>query len=270
MQSIIIATAVVAIVGLLIGVLLVMVDKKFKVEVDPREAAVREYLPGNNCGGCGYAGCDALAAAIVAGTAPVNACPVGGDPVGEQIANIMGVEAAAGVKYVAFVKCGGDCDHAETKSNYVGIKDCAAAVGSNLSPWKCDYGCLGFGSCAAVCPFDAIHVINGAAKVDRSKCKACGKCVAACPKHLIELIPDTSKYVAVCSNKDRGPAVKKVCSAGCIGCKLCEKQCELGAVTVENNVAHINYDICIGCGKCAEKCPTGAIQKRGTLYQFCK
>ena len=261
MQSIIIATVAVAIIGLLIGVLLVIVGNKFKVETDPREAAVREFLPGNNCGGCGYAGCDALAAAIVAGDAPVNGCPVGGDAVGEQIANIMGVEAEEGVKKVAFVKCGGDCDHAVAKCNYVGIKDCASAVASGLSPWKCDYGCLGFGSCAAACPFDAIHVVNGVARVDRSKCKACGKCTAACPKHLIELLPVTAVHAVECSNKDRGPAVKKVCSAGCLGCKLCEKQCESGAITVEKNVAHIDYEKCTGCGKCAEKCPMHAIVK---------
>lgn len=266
MQSILIATAVVAVVGLLVGVLLVMVDKKFKVEVDPREAAVREFLPGNNCGGCGYAGCDALAAAIVAGTAPVNACPVGGDVVGEQVANIMGVEAEEAVKYVAFVKCSGDCEHAAAKCNYIGIQDCASALGNGLSPWQCDHGCLGFGSCVKVCPFDAIHVVNGVAKVDRMKCKACGKCVAECPKHLIELVPDAAQYAVSCSSKDRGPAVKKACSVGCIGCKLCEKQCEAGAITVENNVAHINYEKCTGCGKCKEKCPAGAIIERKCKY----
>ena len=66
MSSIIIATLAVAILGLLIGILLVTVDKKFKVEVDEKQVAIRECLPGNNCGGCGYAGCDALASAIAA------------------------------------------------------------------------------------------------------------------------------------------------------------------------------------------------------------
>ena len=259
MQSILIATVAVAVIGLLIGLLLVMVDKKFKVEVDPREAAVRDYLPGNNCGGCGYAGCDALAAAIIAGTAPVNACPVGGASVGEHIASIMGVNVKENEKQVAFVKCAGDCDHAALKCNYFGIQDCEAALGSGLSPWKCDHGCLGFGSCVKACPFDAIHVENGVAKVDRTKCKACGKCVAACPKHLIELIPYKAESAVACSSKDRGPAVKTACSAGCIGCKLCEKQCESDAITVENNIAHIDYAKCTNCGKCKEKCPAGAI-----------
>ena len=38
--------------------------EKLKVEVDEKEVAVREALPGNNCGGCGYPGCDGLAKAI--------------------------------------------------------------------------------------------------------------------------------------------------------------------------------------------------------------
>ncbi|MFR2956833.1 MAG: 4Fe-4S binding protein, partial [Lachnospiraceae bacterium] len=69
-------------------------------------------------------------------------------------------------------------------------------------------------------------------------------------------------YAVRCSSHDRGAAVKKVCKAGCLACKLCEKQCESGAITVENNVAHIDYEKCTNCGKCAEKCPAGIIKKR--------
>ena len=61
MTGIIIAAAVVGIVGIVIGVLLGIASEKFKVEVDEKEILVRAELPGNNCGGCGYAGCDALA-----------------------------------------------------------------------------------------------------------------------------------------------------------------------------------------------------------------
>jgi RnfABCDGE-type electron transport complex B subunit len=262
MQSIIIATLAVGVIGLIMGLLLITVDKKFKVEVDEKEVAVREYLPGNNCGACGFAGCDAMAAAIVKGEAPANGCPVGGEAVASKIANVLGVENEKSEKMVAFVKCAGDCEKVTQKCNYVGIHDCASAISSGLSPWACDYGCLGFGSCAAACPFGAISVVDGVACIDRTLCRACGKCVSACPKHLIELLPDKSPYAVACSNKDRGPAVKKVCSAGCIGCKLCEKQCESDAVHVEANVAHIDYEKCVGCGKCAEKCPAKIITKR--------
>ena len=127
MTGIIIAAAVVGIVGIVIGVLLGIASEKFKVEVDEKEILVRAELPGNNCGGCGYAGCDALAKAIAEGKAKVDQCPVGGAPVGEKIAAIMGVEAGSAEKKVAFVKCKGTCDKATVKYNYYGIDETAVA-----------------------------------------------------------------------------------------------------------------------------------------------
>ena len=62
--GIVIAAVLVGGVGLFIGVFLGLAGKKFAVEVDEKEVAVREQLPGNNCGGCGYPGCDGLAAAM--------------------------------------------------------------------------------------------------------------------------------------------------------------------------------------------------------------
>ena len=115
--GIIIAAAVVGVVGIVIGVLLGVASEKFKVEVDERVTLVREELPGNNCGGCGYPGCDGLAAAIVEGKAAVDQCPVGGAAVGAKIAAIMGVEAGGSVKKVAFVKCKGTCDKANNKKS---------------------------------------------------------------------------------------------------------------------------------------------------------
>ncbi len=262
MLTVIVATFVVAVIGFIMGMLLIYVNERFKVEVDEKEKVIRDYLPGNNCGGCGYAGCDAMAAAIVKGEAPVNGCTVGGAPVAEKIALVMNVETEAQVKKTAYVKCAGSCEHTHTTSNYVGMHDCSAAAASGLSQWACDFGCIGFGSCVKVCQFNAIHVVSGVAVVDRSLCKACGKCVAACPKHLIELIPDSAPFAVRCSSKERGPAVRKNCDTGCIGCMLCTKQCENGAVTVENSLAHIDYEKCAGCGKCAEKCPAKAIEQR--------
>ena len=256
---IIITTLVITIVGIVVGAGLVYTGKRFHVEVDARESAVRECLPGNNCGACGYAGCDAMAAAIAAGEAPVNGCPVGGAPVAERIGGIMGAEAEAVERNVAFVRCKGSCEVTHNQGNYIGIRDCRSAVLSGLNVAECGYGCLGFGSCAAVCPQNAIRVVDGVAVVDRRKCVGCGLCVKACPKGLIELVPE-SRHVAVqCSNRDRGPLVKKVCSAGCIGCMLCTKQCEFNAITVTDNLAHVNYAECVQCGKCAEKCPAKVI-----------
>ena len=123
-SGIITATAVIGIIGLLIGLLLGVAAKAFAVEVDEREILVREQLPGNNCGGCGYAGCDALAKAIAAGEAAVNACPVGGEPVGKAIGKIMGVAAEEKEREVAFVKCSGTCDKTAIKYNYYGVCAC--------------------------------------------------------------------------------------------------------------------------------------------------
>ena len=256
MTGIIIAAAVVGIVGIVIGVLLGIASEKFKVEVDEKEILVRAELPGNNCGGCGYAGCDALAKAIAEGKAKVDQCPVGGAPVGEKIAAIMGVEAGSAEKKVAFVRCKGSCDKVKTLYNYDGIDDCAkASVVPAGGPKACSYGCTGFGSCVKACPFDAIHIVDGIALVDKEVCKACGKCVAACPKHLIELVPYSAKHIVQCSSKDVGKNVMKACSVGCIGCHLCEKNCPKDAVHVIDNVAYIDQKKCVGCGICAQKCP---------------
>ena len=128
MTGVIMAAVVVGLIGLLIGLLLGFAAKAFAVPVDEKEIEVREFLPGNNCGGCGYAGCDALAKAIAAGEAPVNACPVGGAAVAEKIGNVMGVAAGDSVKMVAYVKCSGTCDKAGIKANYYGISDCKRAA----------------------------------------------------------------------------------------------------------------------------------------------
>ena len=134
-------------------------------------------------------------------------------------------------------------------------KKAAMAFVPNGGPKSCNYGCLGFGNCVKACPFDAIHVVDGVAVVDKDTCKACGKCVAACPKHLIELLPVSAKHIVQCSSKDKGKDVMKACSVGCIGCHLCEKNCEHDAVHVIDNVAYIDQDKCVGCGVCAQKCP---------------
>ena len=260
--GILIAAVVVGAVGIIIGVLLGVASEKFKVEVDEREVLVRAELPGNNCGGCGYAGCDALAKAIVEGKAAVNQCPVGGSAVGDKIAAIMGVEAGSSEKMVAFVKCKGTCDKANVQYNYYGIDDCVkiAAAVPGAGDKSCSYGCLGSGSCVKVCQFDAIHVIDGVAVVDKEKCVACGQCVATCPRGLIELVPYKAEHLVQCNSHDKGPAVKKNCDAGCIGCTLCTKQCEFDAIHMDNNLAVIDYEKCTNCGKCAAKCPAKVIK----------
>ena len=258
--GIIMAAVIVGGTGLFIGIFLGLADKKLTVKVDEKEEALLGVLPGNNCGGCGYPGCSGLAAAIAKGEAPVDQCPVGGAPVAAKIGAIMGQEVKETAHQVAFVKCAGTCDKTTVKYEYTGVEDCermAFIPGSGAK--NCTFGCMGFGSCVKACQFDAIHVVNGVAVVDKEKCVACGKCAEACPRHLIELVPYKANHLVQCSSHDKGPAVKKVCEAGCIGCTLCTKQCEFDAIHMDNNVAVIDYTKCTGCGKCAAKCPAHVI-----------
>lgn len=254
--GIIIAVAVIGGVGLLVAVFLSFFGKKFAVEVDEKELAVLEALPGNNCGGCGYPGCSGLAAAIAKGEAPVSGCPVGGQPVADAIATIMGVDAGSFVKKVAFVKCNGNCEVASDNYEYTGPKDCKmASMAPGKGPKSCAHGCLGFGSCINVCDNDAITIVNGIAYIDESKCGGCGKCVKTCPRSIIELIPADANVRVACSSKDKGPITMKSCKVGCVACGMCVRTCQHDAIVVENNVAHIDYDKCTRCGECAAKCP---------------
>lgn len=256
MTGIIIAAAIVGGAGIIIGLFLGISGEKLKVEVDEKEMAVREALPGNNCGGCGYPGCDGLAEAIAKGLAPANGCPVSSDDAKKKIASIMGVEVTLGKKMVAYVKCEGNCDVAKNDYTYTGIEDCQmAALVPNGGHKTCNFGCLGFGSCVKVCDNKALSIVNGVAVVNPELCGACGKCTKVCPKNLIEIRPQKGIATVYCSSHEKGKPVMDACKSGCIGCTLCEKQCEAGAIVMENNIPVIDYNKCTGCGKCAEKCP---------------
>jgi Na+-translocating ferredoxin:NAD+ oxidoreductase RNF subunit RnfB len=253
--------------GAIFGAVLAFAAKKFAVEVDERESAIVGVLPGANCGGCGYPGCGGFAASVVAGKAPVNGCVVGGAAVAAQVAEIMGVAAGESVRKIAQVQCtGGGCEH--LKYDYVGIQDClSAARMTGGGPLSCKFGCLGLGTCVSACPFDAIHVVNGAARVDDEKCVACGKCVAICPRAIIQLVPrKTKKHVAIhCSSKDKGADTRSNCNDGCIGCGICAKACPKEAIVMADNLAKIDYEKCIGCGLCAQKCPRKLITVDGVV-----
>ncbi len=247
--------------GLVFGVLLGYASKKFEVEVDPLIPLVREALPGANCGGCGFAGCDAYAQAVVEKTAPANACSVGGASTALKLGEILGISVDAQEKKIAFVKCNGDCASSKNKYNYTEKLDCLEA--SRLpgeGAKSCTYGCLGLGSCVKVCEFGALSVVNGIAVVDEDKCTSCGACVNICPKNLIEIVPESKRVRVSCNSIDKGKDVRENCSVGCIGCRLCEKNCDYGAVTINDNLAHVDYDKCTLCGSCVTKCPTKAIK----------
>lgn len=126
---------------------------------------------------------------------------------------------------------------------------------------ECRWGCLGLGSCAAVCKLGAIKVgARGVAEVDRDKCVGCGLCVKACPQGIIRLVPREQNIVVGCSSRDSGPETRKACDAGCIACGICVKNCPMGAIRLEDNHPVIDESLCVSCGMCASKCPRGVIK----------
>ena len=260
MKTILLSIAVLGVLGALFGAILAYASKIFHVEVDPKQEAVRQCLAGANCGGCGFPGCDGYAAAVAKGEAPTNRCVAGGAEAAARIAEIMGVSADAAEKMVAFVPCSGTEGHAEMRFNYSGPQDCRAAMlFGGKSNKTCTFACIGLGNCTRACSFDAIHIVDGVAKVDRDKCVGCGTCVDTCPKSIIQLIPASQKVMPGCSNRDKGAKVMKMCDFGCIGCMKCQRECPADAITVKDNLAVVDVSKCVGCGHCADICPRHVI-----------
>ncbi len=259
MNQILIPVLIVGGMGLLFGALLGIASKVFAVETDERVPQITELLPGANCGGCGFAGCGAYANALVKGGVRPNMCPVGGPAVAEQIAQILGVENEEKEKMVARVLCNGTPDRALQKYIFDGHADCHSAARLGGGEKMCPHGCLGFGSCVAVCQFDAISVETGVAVVDTEKCVACGACAAECPKNIIKILPEKSKYTITCKSVEKGKITRHDCQVGCIGCGICAKNCPKEAITVKDNLAAIDPSKCVNCGICAKKCPQHAI-----------
>ena len=256
MNNILSAFICFAVISAVLGVILAIASKIFAVEVNEKAEEIKEILPGANCGGCGYTGCAALAEAIADGKAPVNACTSVSKEICDEIAKIAGVAPSENhIRLRAQVMCSGTHELAKKKYIYEGIHDCVSANKLSGGDKLCPNGCIGLGTCAAACKFDAIHIINGVAAVDYEKCTACGVCVSSCPKNIIRLIPYDAKHWVGCMSADKGAITKNYCDVGCIGCRICEKACPNGAIKVDGNVASINYDLCDACGICESKCP---------------
>lgn len=249
-----------ALLAFLIGVALGWFESKFKVERDPKIDEVRAVLPGANCGGCGFPGCDGYAEAAGTGRAPTNKCTAGGAATAEAVSKIMGVSAVV-EDLVTVLQCQGSREHAAPKGEYVGIQTCRAAKLSTGSVKQCAWGCQGLGDCVQVCKFDALAMgEDGLPHVDYDNCTGCGMCVAECPQKLFTLIPRSRKgSVVLCSNRNVIKAnVKKTCAVGCIKCEICVKNCPEKCITMVNGIPVTDYSKCTSCGVCVAKCPTGA------------
>lgn len=248
-------------VGLVLALVLAVADKKLAVKEDPRVEKAIEVLPGVNCGACGFAGCAAFAAALVEGKVSPNGCKPGGAEVAKKLVTLLGLEETETITpKVARVLCSGGRKEAVRDKVYTGIRTCVSAhlVGGEKA---CLYSCIGFGDCCDVCRFDAIHMgENGLPVVDLRKCTGCGECVRVCPRNIIEL-SDCDEVVHVyCSSRDKGAVTKKNCSAGCIACKLCEKDDDSGAISVMENLSVIDHGINKAPVGATVRCPTKVIR----------
>ena len=235
------ASAVMLLLAVFIAYTLGWANNALKVEVDPRVEAINTALPGANCGGCGYVGCNEYAEAVVHKKESVSLCTVGGSSCAGALADIMGVEVEESWPYRPAVHCGATASQRLGMMEYRGEKNYAAA---NMTGGVqgCVYGCLGMGDCLRVCKFDAIRIVEGLATIDYHKCTGCGACAKTCPRNIITMVPFKSDrmLVVACSNKDFGKEVRAVCKVGCLGCGACARLNDL--FEVNNNLPAIDYD----------------------------
>lgn len=249
-----------AILAFVLGTALGFFREKFKVERDPKIDEVREALPGANCGGCGYPGCDGYAEAVATGRAPTTKCTAGGSATAEAVSKIMGVDAAR-EDVVSVLLCQGTKDVAVSKGEYVGVQTCRAAKLSTGSVKACSWGCQGFGDCVNVCKFDALAMgEDGLPHVNYDNCTGCGMCAEECPQKLFVMVPREKKgSIVLCSNRNVIKAnVLKTCKTGCIKCEICVKSCPEKCITMVNGIPVTEYSKCTSCGICVQKCPTHA------------
>lgn len=250
----------------LFAVVLLVASIKLKVEVDPKVEAIAEALPGIDCGACGYAGCSAYAKAVSENAELIGKCAPGGAKVCDKIAEILNLQVSGGgAPMRPVVRCNAHIEDKKYYAKYVGINSCTAA---NALPnvMACKYGCLDFGDCVKACKFDALHIVDGLATVDYSKCTGCTACVKACPREIIEMVPfsEPKMMVVACKSQELGKDTRGLCKVGCIACKMCTKQSDM--FEMNGNVAVIDYSKYKddqSAQAAMEKCPTKVIVSRG-------
>jgi len=248
--------------GLAAAVVLAVASKVFYVEEDPRIEAVSEVLPGANCGGCGFAGCDSYAAAVVTNPdVPPNCCVAGGAETAAKVAELTGKSAGASEPMISFRRCVKDEGKVAKKYDYQGVPSCAAAHMMGGAD-ACAYACLGFGDCMRACPFGAMSIDNGLVRIDPALCTGCGVCTRTCPRNILELIPVRARVMVFCSSRDKGKAVMAVCQAGCISCMMCVKKCPAKAISLKDGRIHIDHEKCLEFGPGCEEACVAACKKR--------
>ncbi len=173
--------------GAACGLILSIASKIFYVYEDPRIAEVEGNLAGANCGGCGYTGCAAAAAAVVNGKAKPSVCVIGGMETAINVAAVMGMDPGSMEPLKSYNSCSGG-GRAEDQFYYLGINSCRALAVFYGGRRVCSIGCLGLGDCIRSCIFNAIHMgPDGYPVVDEQKCVGCGACEKVCPKNILDV-----------------------------------------------------------------------------------
>lgn len=265
-----IVTSVLALlgVGAVAAVLLAVASQLLRVEENPLVELVAESLPGANCGGCGFAGCEAYAAAVVVNTdVPANLCTVGGPETSAKVGELSGKAVMAGEPVVSFRRCSRNEGNVLKRFSYVGTSTCDSAAMLEDGPYMCAWSCLGLGDCMRACPFDAIYIENGMAEIIASKCVSCGQCIKACPRSILQLIPRRARVACHCATHEKMKAVSDVCGIGCISCLKCVKACPAKAISIEDSRIEIDHATCLkygaGCNEaCVTTCPRFILHRR--------
>lgn len=266
-MNILYALLTVAALGGAFGYGLSYAEKKLAVKKDEKLLELEPIMPGVNCGVCGYAGCNAYAAAIAQEGAQVDLCAPGGPDLVDKIATIMGLTVDASGserRKIARVMCKGNVEFSTKDYLYEGPKDCNAAYLLMGGDYTCKDGCLHLGSCIHVCPTDAISKdAEGFIIVDEDKCISCEKCVAICPSGAMQMIFEDSEYSIDCNSKEPGGKVRKFCTVGCIGCRICERKFPESGCKVEDYLAYFDQAVPHPqIAEAAEACPTKIIIQR--------
>ena len=264
------ALAVMGILGVILGGVIGIFVKIFKVEKDHRAELALELLPGANCGGCGKAGCADFARALAAGEVSPGNCPVSSYEQRSAIAIALGIDAGPVEMRQAVVMCRADLGAEEI--NYNGVQDCNAANLVAGGPTTCRFGCLGLGSCARVCPFGAVEIIGRIAVIHPELCTGCGRCADICPRNVIKMVPAGAAVHVYCNSPEKGVVKRAFCKAACIGCRKCEKALP-GKFKFDGFLARVDYDNprlpdVDDIEKCG--CPVQGIMSEHDRYQAAK
>ncbi|MFH1878901.1 MAG: RnfABCDGE type electron transport complex subunit B [Candidatus Omnitrophota bacterium] len=245
---------------------LAFADKKLRVEEDPKITEINKLLPHVNCGACGYLSCHDFAEHIVTEGADPAACRVLGEEAREGLFALLGKDGGEHYPLIPLIQCAAKSANKVPSAEYKGVNTCLAADLVFGAGMECEYGCVGLGDCAAVCPFDALHMKDGLPEVDQDKCTGCGKCSTVCPRNIISMAEkkhDKLFYVA-CMSHDSPLRVRKICGVGCIGCGICVKMSPEGFFSLTDGLSRAEYekqDKQEAVRAVAGKCPTKVIKE---------